>query len=302
MSHFTVMVKVPKSQIEDGVSTQSIVEEMLVPYAEQDPEYYEFVPCDRDVKGEYEKYKEDDESFEDYLKENGYIVEDGEIGYMSNPNAQWDWYELGGRWAGKLPLKRKIPVAGEQRGEKSWGWGDQNPYMDEDGQDFVDMAKIEDVDWDRLQREAYASAQAAFQEYQAWATSGFPTNYPLHDMAAGLGCATLINEAEVTAYHEAKRKCQTDEERDALVEPERQFTYHTFSNEEEFLAKSIGNWAFSTYAVLDENGWHAPGEMGWFGVSSESAGEQLDWEANFHKRFIASDDPETVVAIMDCHI
>ncbi len=31
--------------------------------------------------------------------------EQGRYGYMYNPNAKWDWYELGGRWAGAVPLK-----------------------------------------------------------------------------------------------------------------------------------------------------------------------------------------------------
>ncbi len=29
----------------------------------------------------------------------------GRYGYWYNPNAKWDWYQLGGRWKNKLPLK-----------------------------------------------------------------------------------------------------------------------------------------------------------------------------------------------------
>ncbi|MCM1323216.1 MAG: hypothetical protein NC218_03435 [Acetobacter sp.] len=31
--------------------------------------------------------------------------EDGNLGYWSNPNAQWDWYVIGGRWNNDLVLK-----------------------------------------------------------------------------------------------------------------------------------------------------------------------------------------------------
>ena len=40
--------------------------------------------------GVYEKYDEDDTS--------------GEQGRWYNPNARWDWYCVGGRWAGQLKL------------------------------------------------------------------------------------------------------------------------------------------------------------------------------------------------------
>ena len=30
----------------------------------------------------------------------------GKKGYWHNPNARWDWYSIGGRWAGKLKLKK----------------------------------------------------------------------------------------------------------------------------------------------------------------------------------------------------
>ncbi len=28
-------------------------------------------------------------------------------GYYNNPNAKWDWFEIGGRWAGSLKLKKE---------------------------------------------------------------------------------------------------------------------------------------------------------------------------------------------------
>lgn len=38
-----------------------------------------------------------------------------------NPNSQWDWYEIGGRWAGRLQLKEGAePLAPINF---SWGWG-----------------------------------------------------------------------------------------------------------------------------------------------------------------------------------
>ena len=52
----------------------------------------------------------------------GYIDECGNLYYLVNPNAKWDWYEIGGRWSGKLIVS---------------GVG-------------VDSARIKDIDWDEM--------------------------------------------------------------------------------------------------------------------------------------------------------
>lgn len=44
--------------------------------------------------------------YEDYLK-HWHGVDPEEQGYHHNPNAKWDWYQLGGRWTGLFRLKPK---------------------------------------------------------------------------------------------------------------------------------------------------------------------------------------------------
>lgn len=51
-------------------------------------------------------------SFEDYIKYEGYKLENGKIYYGSNPNAKWDWYQIGGRWNGGLKVKEKKGIKG----------------------------------------------------------------------------------------------------------------------------------------------------------------------------------------------
>ena len=61
--------------------------------------------------------------------------------------------------------------------------------------------------------------------------------------------------------------------------------------------------SFSTYAVITPDGkWHAPGEMGYWGMSSESDDEYRDWHDHYKERFIDTADPEWVLTIVDCHI
>ena len=60
---------------------------------------------------------------------------------------------------------------------------------------------------------------------------------------------------------------------------------------------------FSTYAVVTPDGkWHAPGEVGWFGASSESEEELRDWQAHYRERFLDTADKDWILTICDCHI
>jgi len=62
--------------------------------------------------------------------------------------------------------------------------------------------------------------------------------------------------------------------------------------------------AYSTYAVILPDGtWHAPGEMGWFGCSSEEPEDGSMWELNYYDRFIVpAIEKNWCITIVDCHI
>lgn len=60
---------------------------------------------------------------------------------------------------------------------------------------------------------------------------------------------------------------------------------------------------FTSYAVITPNGiWYAPGDMGWFGYSSETEDEAKKWHDEWQKRWIDNQDPELIMTIVDCHI
>lgn len=58
-----------------------------------------------------------------------------------NPNAEWDWYQIGGRWAGRIKVKEGV---GFKKPEFSWGWSeeDKKRVLDERR---TDSAKIRDI-------------------------------------------------------------------------------------------------------------------------------------------------------------
>ena len=60
---------------------------------------------------------------------------------------------------------------------------------------------------------------------------------------------------------------------------------------------------FYTRAVVTPDGqWHEVGQMGWFGMSSESGHERTDWADKWYNRFIKNEDPEATLTIIDCYI
>ena len=71
MSHYSVLVLSEPGQT---------IEELLAPYCEDDPTFFEF---EEDEGGEL------DEST-------------GRRGWWHNPEARWDWWVVGGRWAGYI--------------------------------------------------------------------------------------------------------------------------------------------------------------------------------------------------------
>lgn len=92
-------------------------------------------------------YKSIDDFSENWF---GYSKKGDRFGRYCNPNAKWDWYEIGGRFAGSLRLKPGIPK--ESQPNFSWGWDEKSrTKMMEKPQ--VDSARIKDIDWDYMNRD-----------------------------------------------------------------------------------------------------------------------------------------------------
>lgn len=74
-----------------------------------------------EAKWEYEpnkeKYPTIDKLAKDYF---GYRKVNGKYGYMSNPNAKYDWYSEGGRWSGYLTNKEGKTTNCELLTEVDW--------------------------------------------------------------------------------------------------------------------------------------------------------------------------------------
>lgn len=78
---------------------------------------------------------DEDQSLEDMLNPfwEGHEIEEDEEGYWYNPDGKWDWFEVGGRWYGRLEATKG------EHGERAYG-------MDRpDREGHYDIARVSDL-------------------------------------------------------------------------------------------------------------------------------------------------------------
>lgn len=205
-------------------------------------------------------------TFEKYLEDYHGAKKDEETldyGYWENPNAKWDWYQVGGRWAGKLKVACECENC--EVGEKAWGFGSTNPYETTDGYKKVDSARIKDLIFPDY-KEKYEKAKRFWE---------------------------LKVEGQTP---------ENDSERELLkfdfYKPD--YYKNTYKDKETYAECEA---TFCTYAVIDKDGhWCAQGEMGWLGCSVSGENQVVDFIKNYKKNVFDNAGEEDYITIVDCHI
>jgi len=115
---------------------------------------------------------------------------------------------------------------------------------------------------------------------------------------------------DMEEYDKAIRYWEVVVEKQSLKEDENSDDFHNWYKEDyytdyykdkETYAKICASC--STYAVVTPDGkWWSKGDMGWWGMSSETGDESLDWDLHYKERFIDTAAPDWTVTIVDCHI
>lgn len=208
-----------------------------------------------------------------------------------NPDSKWDWYEVGGRWAGTLRLKGERPPGQELN--FSWGWKD-TPDDERPGKDRADRAQLKDIDLDGWREEARADAEAKYDRYEEFVA--LHGEHPKWDWEG--------NKDRIQEYRQEYNN-------NPVVVAAREFFKNSgmFFNagdefggktREEYVASKVAG-AVPCYATLTEDGWLAPGKMGWFGMSSDGDNDRVRYHAEVNK-MLDELDPETWITVVDCHI
>lgn len=211
----------------------------------------------------------------------GYALQDenGEITKVidrTNPNAKWDWYLVGGRWAGFFKLK---PGATGHRGKN----GVMGSCKSEGG---ADQVRKGDIDIAGMRAEAATKAGEEYDKVHAVIAG--------REWIAWDDCRQ-INEGDIEAaraQYNGQPVVQDVRKLAAFLELD------AFKVSREDYTKSAADRVIRTFAVLKDGQWYERGEMGWWGSVSE---EKDDWQAQFSELIDGLPD-DALLTVVDCHI
>lgn len=187
-------------------------------------------------------------------------------GFYTNPDAQWDWYSIGGRWPCQLLVKDTCTEYMPSEFEPGDADSDRLPP---EGYRWVSAARMKDIQWDTIREyrrglltEQYSKLKEIFQ------TGNLPQNFYGKCVEDGiqLGEELIFRNGETLE----KYLVRTD-------------WYRT------------RKYPMPTCNFLDLDGnWEGEAAFGWNSYSQ-------DWEDALDD-FLSGLSPEDVLVVVDCHI
>lgn len=214
------------------------------------------------------------------LSEAGEVLE---VVKRTNPNAKWDWYVVGGRWAGFLRLRPGS--SGELEAPCKYSDHEERERIAKKQGIYADSCRWGDVDVEGMEAEAEEKARATFAKWRGcFETHGKPELWETLRDRLGVEPAREVYGAQpaIAAYQKI----------DVWGRP------NELGFDEEAYVTKMRRKAIVPFAILHEGVWRARGEMGWFACVSD---EKDDWEEQAHA-FLKGLPPETRVTMVDCHI
>lgn len=301
MSHFAVAV------ISDGTKT---IEELLAPYQENNmgdcpKEYLEFNNVEEEYRQQYENggatyvFMPDGRRLFPWDEE---FRVDGSFGFGSETHEVPEHLEQR-----LIPYKETFVTFDDYMRE--WCDYEKDPETGEYGYWENPNAK-----WDwwlcggrwRAQVRASEGDCAPYPKYNFGGETTWEeaTDYPLeHFDQAKLGDMIWDrDETEEKRLNDQWRAWVDGEEVEGVDDPPPLAVIRTkqYGDRETYVLCNSTMW---WRAVITPDGkWHEVGEMGWWGMSSESGGELVEWARAFKERFIDPYPPEYVLTVIDCHI
>lgn len=219
-----------------------------------------------------------------------------------NPLSKWDWYEIGGRWAGQFILKEGIEPTAPNF---SWGWS-KDDKLKVISERRVDQALKRDIDFDAMKTLAKKEAKSRYERVAKALGGVIPKlDFTWQEL---LDDASLEIDQKREKYHNQKAKKLLDRATNTSTDSELRRLLAWLDLEdyqctkEEYIKRAEQSF-FTTWAVLDEKGeWHEAGQMGWFGISDASKEDEEQFQGSYFDRFIKDLPEDTLLTVVDCHI
>lgn len=314
MSHFTVLVALPAMARDEVDAALSAA---LAPYDENT----EVTPY-----REYKTGNAEDHWTVTQCRENGQLPADGDLTWQQvadaynarhsldkddsehlhvddegdaytvstyNPKSKWDWWQIGGRWTGYfLPT---IDAIGDPRlllGSAGIFGSNKPGRVDGGPRGLLDLQALR-----------HTKALEAGAQHDQW-------HALVSDCPPAKGWSTFVARHKADPDGYPVEQARTEYGAQAQVRVARQSRdflglncpIDTFAVDRAVYAEQAAEQAVPGYAFLDLNGeWQAPGEMGWFGMSSNTADDRAAYRRRINEEIDALPADAYLVAV-DCHI
>lgn len=214
-----------------------------------------------------------------------------------NPESQWDWWIIGGRWQRRLISRPNVNINDLVLGRAGTFGDNQRPNFDAEGRIFCDGAQLKNLDLEFMRAEG---AREHLVYYDQWwklvEQYGVPTSW-----------SSLVGQVEAgeISVEEARKRYHSQDIINAAQklfnDPFINFEETYGMSREDFIQKARNN-AFVGYAVLTPKGeWTAPGRMGMWGISSDSENEHSSFKI-MANQYIDTLPEDTWIISVDCHI
>jgi hypothetical protein len=244
-------------------------------------------------------------TFEEFVKEwHGHKERDhltGKFGYWQNPNAKWDWYEIGGRWAGFFKLKP---------GEKGFQGKQYNFAQEYPESNRADVCFKAQLDLEGMRKAAVKRAKARWElarkimvtpEFLSWEQVKEKFNVtPTRDSKGDIEAARKFywNQPPVKTF---RNYGMTEEGRkNELLD--------LFEGPDEFQVPlteymdRARRRAVTTHAFVKNGKWHEHGRMMMFATVDPST--ELDEETwwSMYSNMLDELPDDALLVLVDCHI
>lgn len=222
----------------------------------------------------------------------------GRYGRLTNPNAKWDWWLVGGRWNGLLQMKD-----GREGRLGKPGLSDGR-HAGEPGR--ASEALAGDVDWDGMRQErldktlakyrAFREALGNVDEVALFPERAENETYDEEGARGDNARAAFRSKEDYCRAHLASR---TEPAKDYWLDTFKELSDLYYLSEEEYAAQFKCDAL--TFGFVDTNGgWNQRGQMGWWGCVDEDRATD-DYDETFW-RFVESLPDDQRIFVIDCHI
>jgi hypothetical protein len=245
-------------------------------------------------------YTEIYKTLEIYLKDWGGLTDDnfkyGQTGKMTNPNAKWDGWMIGGRYSGAFKAKNHNEAL---QGEKSW----TNEKLDIE--DF-DVIQKKNIDVDAMISVALEKVDKEWAMFEDATKNGIPKSW-------GQGLKDKKDELNISdddflprdAIDELRKEHHSQKNSSVLKDLSSKLGMmlgcpidHFCSGDKEAFISKMKYYELGTFAFLMDGNWIEQGKMGWWACVSD---EDKSWETKWFEIFDTIDD-EHWITVVDCHI